>query len=397
MSIKSQANISTVLLVFIVIFMGATGIFAEDAFVPSLPAIMQHFSTTRALTQHSVAIYFLGYGITLLFYGAWSEKYGRRKILLFGHVVFLLGTLLCIFAPNIKLFLLGRLIEGFGISCTIAMLRAILKESFDDHALARVMSYVSLIFGLVPALAPVLGSYLQHWFNWQGIFVFMLPYAFIAMLIIWRLLPETCKTLDPSHAKFKVMCRGYWQLIGNWPFIGNLLCIGAIYAGMIIYFVLSSFLFQKDLGVSVTEYGRLALLVALAIFASKYLNVILVKRLPLIKVVIIGLFACLFGSMLMLLLAFAGFNVWVVVVPMMIFGVGIGLIFGNCMVLAFKTIDKSRGLAGALYDFAQVFGAFFVIAAVAHVHLYDQFFLAITLVALSLFACGMFIFSLRKS
>ena len=155
------------------VLFGSAGFICTDLYLPSLPSIAHHFHTTISLTQLSVAIFALGYGIARLFYGLISDAVGRKKPLIFGLFICLAGCLICLFAQNIYILLAGRLIQGFGGGGSNILARIILRDRLEGSKLAKYNSYYSMACVSLMASAPLLGGYLQHYFDWQANFIFL--------------------------------------------------------------------------------------------------------------------------------------------------------------------------------------------------------------------------------
>ena len=151
------------------------GILASDIYVPSLPIMTQVLHTTPQQVKWTMALYFFGVSVSQFFYGPLSERYGRKPTLYLGIIILLIGHITCLSAFSIAQLLIGRLLQGIGAAALIATARTIARDISDDQkTLAKVLSVLSLLVILVPAVAPALGAHLQLAFSWRASFVFLL-------------------------------------------------------------------------------------------------------------------------------------------------------------------------------------------------------------------------------
>ncbi|MEM7069209.1 MAG: multidrug effflux MFS transporter [Pseudomonadota bacterium] len=184
MAPKRTPNIVTLALV------AALGALAMNVFLPSLPSIQSYFGTTEATAQLAVSIYLAATAILQLIIGPLSDKYGRRPILLIFLLLMLLATLVCIYAPNIEIFLFGRIIQA-SAAAGIVLSRAIVRDTVGSEDAASKIAYVTMGMTLVPMFAPALGGLLEEQFGWQASFWLIFGFGLLIVLIVWLDLNET--------------------------------------------------------------------------------------------------------------------------------------------------------------------------------------------------------------
>lgn len=156
--------------------------------LPSLPLIALHFHSSLKLTKDLISLFFLGFGVSQLFYGPLSERYGRKKVVLFGLMIFNVGALLAVFSHTITQLLLMRLMQGLGAGALMVSSRAIIRDVYNNVDYIKATSYLSMSFALGLGIIPLVGSYLQHYFNWQAIFLFLFLIGMgVAILIFYKL------------------------------------------------------------------------------------------------------------------------------------------------------------------------------------------------------------------
>jgi MFS family permease len=148
--------------------LSAFSLLTFDLYQPSLPHITHLFETTHSLSQLTLSIYLVVFGVTQLMWGPLIDHFGRRRLLPGSLIVAVLASLICAFAPNIWLLILGRALQGFSLCCANLVALSISGDFEDRGKRAQVLSYISMIVAVSPILAPVFGSVLFYYFGWQA-------------------------------------------------------------------------------------------------------------------------------------------------------------------------------------------------------------------------------------
>ena len=381
--LRSETKAALFAFIVVLVIMCFIGFLASDMYVPSLPVIAKYFATSELMVKLSIASCILGLALSQLLCGTLSDRFGRRRMVLIGLMLSIVGSLVCMFAPSVKVLIIGRFLQGAGFGAGMGIVRTIICDVFRGARLAQVGSYLGLSFALSPAVAPIMGGYLQHWFGWRSIFLFLTLYALFALLVVWLFLPETNKHLDPKATRLHIIKQNYISLLSNSAFLGYSLCTSAALGGLIVYYTISPFLIQNVLGYSPVQYGWLAIFIAFSILAGRVLNVYFVGRLPLQKLLAVGIGLMTLSGITMLVIGLMGvLNIAVVIVPMMLFIIGSGFVLANSMVGALQPFAHIAGAAGAMYGSLQMLGIFLVSTLAASVHTHNQTTLALILTIL---------------
>ena len=345
---RKPANTLTIMI--LIMLMGVMAQFASDNYVPSMPAIATYFQVNAEHIKLSMSFYLFGMGLSQLVYGPLSDVYGRKPMLLAGFVIFFFASLLAAISPDLKFFLYTRLFQGIGMGSAIALYRVILRDVSSGEKFAKIASYIMVIVALTPPLAPVSGGYIQQYFGWRYNFLLVTLLAFIIGLIIWIFLPETLTRAKRKAFSIYDICKTYKQLLINKVFMLNAICSSMVMSTMIIYVVISAFLYQQVLGLTPVQYGWLTVFNAAMMMVGGLLNARFVSRVGINKMIDIGIVMMIVGAAIMLLLGLLHFlSVLVVLLPMMLILTSIMVIFVNFMTLAFDEVHQSVGTAGALY------------------------------------------------
>lgn len=167
-----------------------------DIHVPSLPAISQFFHSSQSLMQSSVTLYLIGYGIGQLLVGSLADSFGRRIILLTGTVIYVFACIGSALASSMLIFLFCRFLQGIAVAGPAISSKASLSYCFDGETLAHKSSYIVIAWSAGLILAPTLGSYLNHYFNWQACFWFLSAYASLILILSYVFFLKQSSTMS---------------------------------------------------------------------------------------------------------------------------------------------------------------------------------------------------------
>ena len=183
------------------------GPFAVDMYLPAFPAIGREFGASPIALQQTLSVYMFAFAFMMLWHGALSDALGRRPVVLAGLAVFALGTLGCAIAGNVQSLWLFRALQGLSAGTGLVIGRAIIRDRFSGAEAQRMMSQMILVFGIGPALAPIIGGALLNLLGWRSIFWAMFVWTVAMLLLCVRTLPET---LPPAH-RHALRPRALWR------------------------------------------------------------------------------------------------------------------------------------------------------------------------------------------
>ncbi|MBY0377057.1 MAG: multidrug effflux MFS transporter, partial [Gammaproteobacteria bacterium] len=364
-------------------------------YVPSLPAIVHSLDTTTQAVKWTIAIYLLGFASLQLVYGPLSDRFGRKPILLLGFGIGIIGSLVCTLADTITLLLLGRLIQGMGVGSYATLIRSIAQDFYqgEPESLSKSISSLAMIFSIAPIIAPVFGGYLQQYWGWHSVFIFFCVYLTLIGVLVYFQLPETHLERDRHALHLPKLFGLYKKMLCTPSFIIFSILSGVSFGGILAYYAISPFLYQTELGLSAVQYGWLALATALALVASRALNIVLAKYWNISTRLKIGLFLLCAGPILMTVLALLHyFSISVIVFPYVLFMLGSGIVLPNAMVCALNEFNHAKGSAAGLFSLCQLCGVFIMSVTASHLKSQTQMGLALLLLISTLFAQGLYLF-----
>ena len=230
--------------------------FAIDTYLPAFHIISGDLLTSPQGVQQSLTFYLLPYTIMLLFHGPISDGIGRIKTLQFGLILFFIASLGCVFSSTIESLWFFRALQGIGGGAASVVARAMVRDLYHGAEAQRVMATVQILFGIAPAIAPMIGGLLLS-FNWQVIFVFLAVYAAIAMIMSSIILPET---VDKSmRVPFTVLgaIKRYKLLLLDKEFALLVVSVSSNFAAFFIYVLASPIFLMDHLGFTPQQFGYL--------------------------------------------------------------------------------------------------------------------------------------------
>lgn len=330
-----------------------TGLISTDSFIPSLPYIMNEFHQTQAHTQLTMTLFLLGYAISQLIYGPISDVVGRKKPLIAGSLVFIAGTLICLFSHTFLMFCLGRAYEGVGAAAGISLGRILIRDYYDEKLFSVKLSQFSIFILLTPAIAPFFGGFLQNFFGYKANFVFYLVYGMVVLLLQFFLLKETISKKIPIQ-QFNII-KQYNDIFQYRKFIFYAMISGLTFASMILYINTMPFIIKNTLHYSSLVSGFIMLFSAFGMMAGSFLNIRLSKQYSAILTITISGYILLFsGFLMMLLYVLFGTTLLGLSLPLFLITLSCGLLLPNSSALAIGQLKSNFGAAGSIFGFIQI-------------------------------------------
>ncbi len=327
---------------------------STDLYLPAIPQLVESLGANISQGQVTLSIFLLGFATGQLFYGSISDTYGRKPVIFLGLAIYSLATLGCAVAPDIDTLIAARFIQGLGGASGPVLARAIISDSYSRRDAAKVMAAIAGAMALVPAIAPIFGSWLLYFFNWRAHFVLLLILGLITVVAVSKL-EESCKTIGDAPLKLSQIFSQFSLCLGNRNFVGYALCGGATYAAMFCYISTTSFIVIDLLGVEPELFGYTFMSVVFGYIAGAVTSSRLVNRWGIIKVLSLGQAVGLSASALLLVLAY--FDVFrltpVLFAFFLVFMTG-GLCLPISQMGAISELPNNAGKASSVFGFMQI-------------------------------------------
>jgi len=211
------------------------GPFSVDAYLPAFPNIQASLHATPIEVQQTLTAYMLAFAVMSLWHGALSDAFGRRNVVLVGLVVFAVGTLGCASAHSVHYLWIFRILQGISAGAGVVVGRAIIRDLYSDAPAARLLSMVTMIFSIAPAIAPVLGGWVVTLFDWRAIFLGLLVFSIGLWWVCWQHLPETMppEKRQPFNPRF--LGKSYWTIFSSVPFQMKSGVVAFNFGGMFLF------------------------------------------------------------------------------------------------------------------------------------------------------------------
>lgn len=277
------------------------GISATDIYIASLPQMVVDFNSTPMMVNLTLSSYTLGIAIAVLFAGEFSNRFGRRSVLLFGVACFSIAALLIAIVPSLIMIILLRVVQSIGCAIIIIVPRLILKDCLDERE--QIAANGILLMGLIisPAIAPVIGAYLAKFFGWKSCFLFSALLGFIFVAISHFALPETNLQRMTKFRDVSYYTKIYARLFTDRVFISLTIMYAA---GVAVYFSfigVSSYLYIDHWHMTPESYSTIYLWMSAAyLFGNQIMQKLNRKRLAPVKIIGVGIYSTVFGFLIIL-------------------------------------------------------------------------------------------------
>jgi len=356
---------------YILLILGALSAFgplAIDMYLPAFPAIGAALSADAEQVQLSLSVYFLGLASGQLLYGPLADRFGRRKPLLVGVLLFCLASFACAMAPSLEWLLTARFVQALGGCAGMVVTRAVVRDLCAPIDAAKAFSQLMLIMGVAPILAPLLGGAMLKVAGWPSIFWFLTAFSALFALAVYFFLPETLPDNVPASKLSSALGR-YLGLLREPVFMFHSLTGGVAMAGMFAYIAGSPYIFIELYGLSVDHYAWLFGTNAAGFILFAQFNSRLLRRhtpLNLLKGTT-AVYLAATASLLLVALSHSP-SIWLFLPPLFCSVAVISLVIPNASACALAGHGHQAGVASALMGTMQFAIAGLTSAAVGWLH-----------------------------
>ncbi len=234
--------------------MGMLGPFSIDAYLPAFAGIGASIGATPAQMQQTLSSYLLAFAAMNLFHGALSDSFGRRPVVLVGMAVFTLASVGCALSDSLAELVFWRAAQGLSAGVGFVVARAVIRDLFAPADAQRMMSQVTIYFGVAPAVAPLIGGLLFEWINWHSIFWMLAGLGLLLSLGTWRWLPETLPQAARQPFSAGHLMRGYAQLLRNRLFLALVVASSVPFNSFFMYVLSAPVYLGQHLQLAPTQF-----------------------------------------------------------------------------------------------------------------------------------------------
>lgn len=350
------------------------GALAIDTYLPSMPAIGEEYGVGPVAVQQTLSVFLFTFAFMMLFYGTLADSFGRRPVILTALSVYTLASVGAAWAPTFEWLLVFRALQGLSAGAGSVIGQAIVQDRFAGAQAQRMMSHIMMVFGLAPAIAPILGGWLHVSFGWRSSFVFLALFGAAMIVAVLRLLPESLPKdkRQPFHPG--TIGRNYLMVLRNPQFVLLALSVGLAFSGLSLYIGSASNFVMVILGLPETAFAWMFIpliggMVIGSAWGGKRAHTSTPRRMMWIG----------FSMMALGVAANVGYNAlfaaavpWAVL-PLFVYTFGLAVAMPAIQLTALGLFPNNRGLASSMVGFIQMMSFALVSGLVAPL-LFDSAF-----------------------
>lgn len=324
-----------------------------DTFFPSLPTIAAEFHITSWQAQQILSAYLLPFALFSLVHGSLSDALGRRTIVLGGLTLYTIGSLGCVFAPNLGLLLFCRVLQGMaaGVGSTVA--RAVVRDLFDGPAAQKLMSSMVLVFSLAPAVAPVLGGWLHVTLGWRSVFGFLLAMGLTQLLLSALLLPETHPKSRRIEFHPVVLLKSCWSVARDAAYFRLAIAVALSMAPMFVWIGATPAVILERWQLKETQFYYVFIPIVAGFMLAAFTSGRLAGRIPRQTQIAWGFSLMIGGAVVSLIAHSLSDGALIPLTQLVLFSMALGVQLSN-PILSLEMLDRhslARGAAASVQSF----------------------------------------------
>ncbi|HEY6677221.1 MAG TPA: multidrug effflux MFS transporter [Terrimicrobium sp.] len=382
------------LLIIILACLSMLGAFSTDTYLPSFPSIADEFRIGLDVVQQTLTVYLLAMAVMTLFHGTLSDALGRRPIILGGLVFYVAASAGALFARSFSFLLFCRLVQGMFAGVGMVVGRAMIRDRFSGPEAQTVMSYTTVVFGLAPVLAPILGGWLEVAFGWRSVFGFLATFGVLLLAACALKLPESLPPARRSPLHLRNTLKNYIVMATDRRFLFQSLAIALAASALFIYISAAPVFVLQILGLSETSFAWLFIPMITGIMLGSLVAGRVAHFWRPERTIRIG-FGLMMGAAIVNVLYAWFFTVAIpwAVLPILLCTFGMAFVSPAMTIVTLDLYPSRRGMAASLQS-AFVMGAFSIYSGLVVPFLFGSALklavgvLAGFLASVALWACG---------
>ncbi|ARU30926.1 Bcr/CflA family drug resistance efflux transporter [Sulfuriferula sp. AH1] len=330
------------------------GPFSIDTYMPSFPAIQQSLNATPLQVQQTLSVYLLCFAVMMLFHGSFSDSFGRRPIILGSLVAFVLTSIACVFANDINTLIVLRGMQGLSAGAGLIVGRAIIRDLYAGAEAQRLMSQITMMFAISPAIAPIIGGWLHLMFGWHSVFVFMAVLGLLLLVLSWRYLPETHPLAGRHPFSMRPLIGNYHQVARHPHFLLLAGTVALHFAGFFLYIASAPVFVLRTLHLREDQFAWLFIPAITGVMIGAFLSGRLAGRITQQQTVKYAYVLLLSAAAINLAYNSTFIPAWPwAILPIALYGMGMSLAMPSITLLALDLFPQHRGLVSSMQGFVQ--------------------------------------------
>lgn len=342
------------------------GPFSVDTYLPAFPSMQVALQASPLEVQQTLTAYMFSFAVMILWHGALSDAFGRRNIVLGALVVFALASLGCAASHSVGYLWAFRILQGMSAGAGVVIGRAIIRDMYAGAPAQRLLSLVTMIFSIAPAIAPLIGGWIVLLLDWRAIFLFMFAYSALLLWYCYRHLPESLPPENRQPFNLKFLSESYQKIFRSLPFHFKAGALAFNFAGLFLYVAAAPVFITRHLGLGTDQFGWQFIPTVAGIFLGALSANRLAGRITIPQQVMAG-YVFLIGAGLFNVayhLFFPPALPWSVL-PLMMYTFGMSIAAPGMMLMVMDLFPEIRGIVASCQSFAQTMLAALVAGVVA--------------------------------
>lgn len=331
------------------------GPLAIDTYLPSFPAIAQTFDATPLAIQQTLSLFLFTFAFMMLFYGTLSDTFGRRPVILWSLVLYIIASIGGALAGSLGMLIVCRVLQGLASGAGSVVGRAIVQDRFSGAEAQKILAHIMMVFGLAPALAPILGGWLQVSLGWRSIFWFLTLFAVLMFVAVYRWLPESLPAKDRHPFEFRTIAGNYLRVLRHKQFLLLAAALGMAFGGFALYIGSAAYFIMNILHLPETAFAWLFIPLVSGMVVGSALSGKLAHRYSQVKLVWISFVGMAVAAAVNV--AYTYFFVaeipWAVL-PLFFYSLSLAIAMPPLSLLAMRHFPNHSGLAASLQSFIQM-------------------------------------------
>ncbi|RDV03890.1 multidrug effflux MFS transporter [Undibacter mobilis] len=334
--------------------LAASGPLSTDFYLPSMPEIAAQLHASPSEVQFTISLFLFGFAAGQIAYGPFSDRHGRKPVLLMSMGIFLVATVLCVMSTSIEMLIGARVLQAFGGAGGVVLSRAVVRDLYSGRQAAREMSIISSVMALAPVLAPMFGGMVQAASGWRGVFTVLGLIGATVAIATYFWLPETLKERATERVSVASIWQSYRIIFRNRAYCAYLAMCTATYSGLLAWLAGSAFLLQNVYRLTAFEFGFVFALGSAGYLIGSNIGARVVVRLGIDTVIGIGAVLATVGGGAFFASLYIGFSSSLaVVLPMTAYLAGLGMVLPQAIAGAMTPFPERAGAASSLFGFIQ--------------------------------------------
>lgn len=330
------------------------GPFSVDTYLPAFPAIEASLTASTIEVQQTLTAYMFSFAIMILWHGSLSDAFGRRNIILASLAVFAVATLGCAAAHSVEYLWAFRMLQGLSAGAGVVVGRAIIRDTYSDVPAAKLLSLVTMIFSIAPAIAPIFGGWIVKFYDWRTIFLALFTYTALLLWYCYKKLPETLPVDQRTPFNPEYLAKNYTQIFRSPLFQLKAGAIAFNFAGLFLYVAAAPVFITQHLGLGPDQFAWQFIPAVAGIFLGALSANRLAGKLSIGKTMAIG-YVLLIGAALANVLYHLFFPPAIPwsVMPLFFYTLGMSFIAPRLTLLVIDLFPHIRGTVASCQSFTQ--------------------------------------------